>query len=84
MCCIIVKKKIPSENMPFFVSMFKQIQLWNFQNKKLIVCLLLSEMYINNTFLGGGFGMRDTCTPVADSCQCMAKPPQYYKVISLN
>ena len=22
---------------------------------------------------GRGFGMRDTCTPVADSCQCMAK-----------
>ena len=21
----------------------------------------------------GGFGMGDTCTPVADSCQCMAK-----------
>ena len=23
---------------------------------------------------GEGFGMGDTCTPVADSCQCMAKP----------
>ena len=22
---------------------------------------------------GEGFGMGDTCTPVADSCQCMAK-----------
>ena len=22
---------------------------------------------------GGRFGMGDTCTPVADSCQCMAK-----------
>ena len=22
---------------------------------------------------GGGFGMGDTCTPMADSCQCMAK-----------
>ena len=22
---------------------------------------------------GGGFDMGDTCTPVADSCQCMAK-----------
>jgi len=21
----------------------------------------------------GGFGMGDTCTPMADSCQCMAK-----------
>ena len=24
------------------------------------------------------------CTPVADSCQCMAKPIQYCKVISLQ
>ena len=23
--------------------------------------------------VGGGFGMGDTCTPVADSCPCMAK-----------
>ena len=23
--------------------------------------------------VGGGFGMGDTCTPVADSCQSMAK-----------
>jgi len=23
--------------------------------------------------MGGGFKMVDTCTPVADSCQCMAK-----------
>ena len=22
---------------------------------------------------GGGFGIGDTCTPMADSCQCMAK-----------
>ena len=26
----------------------------------------------------------NTCTPVADSCQCMAKPIQYCKVISLQ
>ena len=26
----------------------------------------------------------DTCTPMADSCQCMAKPPQYCKVISFQ
>ena len=29
---------------------------------------------------GGG----NTCTPMADSCQCMAKPLQYCKVISLQ
>ena len=32
----------------------------------------------------GGFRMGNTCTPVADSCQCMAKPLQYCKVISLQ
>ena len=32
----------------------------------------------------GVFRMGNTCTPVADSCQCMAKPIQYCKVISLQ
>ena len=31
-----------------------------------------------------GFRMGNTCTPMADSCECMAKPPQYCKVISLQ
>ena len=30
--------------------------------------------------VGGGFRMANTCTPVANSCQCMAKPIQYCKV----
>ena len=34
--------------------------------------------------VGGGFRMGYTCTPVADSCQCMAKPIQYCKVINLQ
>ena len=34
--------------------------------------------------MGEGFRMGNTCTPVADSCQCMAKPLQYCKVISLQ
>ena len=33
---------------------------------------------------GRGFRMWDTCTTVAYSCQCMAKPPQHCKVISLQ
>ena len=32
---------------------------------------------------GGVFRMGDTCTPMADSRECMAKTPQYCKVISL-
>ena len=34
--------------------------------------------------VGQGFRMGNTCTPVADSCQCMAKPLQYCRVISLQ
>ena len=34
--------------------------------------------------VGGGFGMGNTCTPMANSCQCMVKPLQYWKVISLQ
>ena len=30
--------------------------------------------------VGEEFRMGNTCTPVADSCQCMAKPLQYCKV----
>ena len=30
--------------------------------------------------VGGGFRMGNTGTPMADSCQCMAKPIQYCKV----
>ena len=33
--------------------------------------------------VGEGLRMGNTCTPVADSCWCMAKPIQYCKVISL-
>ena len=30
--------------------------------------------------VGGGFKVGNSCTPVVDSCQCMAKPVQYCKV----
>ena len=33
---------------------------------------------------GKGFRMGNTCKSMADSCQCMAKPLQYFKVISLQ
>ena len=33
---------------------------------------------------GGRFRMGNTCIPMVDSCQCMAKPIQYCKVISLQ
>ena len=34
--------------------------------------------------VGGGFRMGNTCTPMDDLWQCMAKPLQYFKVISLQ
>ena len=34
--------------------------------------------------VGGGFRMGNTCISMADSCQCMQKPLQYCKVISLQ
>ena len=34
--------------------------------------------------VGGGIGMGNICKSMADSCQCMAKPLQYFKVISLR
>ena len=34
--------------------------------------------------VGGKCRMGSTCTPIADSCQCMAKPLQYCKVTSLQ
>ena len=30
--------------------------------------------------VGGGFMFGNACTSLVDSCQCMAKPIQYYKV----
>ena len=30
--------------------------------------------------VGGGFRIGNSCTPVVDSCQCIAKPIQYCKV----
>ena len=34
--------------------------------------------------VGGSFRMGNTCTPVVDSYQCVAKPVQYCKVISFQ
>jgi len=34
--------------------------------------------------VGGEFRMGNTCTSMADSCQCMAKPLKYCKETSLQ
>ena len=33
---------------------------------------------------GRGFSMENICTPMADSCQCVAKPIRYCKVKYMN
>jgi len=51
-----------------------------------------TQSQCSGTTRGMGWGWKwevgsewgDTCTPVADSCRCMAKPPQYCKVITLQ
>ena len=34
--------------------------------------------------MGRGFRIGNSCTPMADSCQCMAKPIQYCKAKNNN
>ena len=40
----------------------------------------MSQRDVAGKELGGGFMFGNACTPVVDSCQCMAKPIQYCKV----
>ena len=42
--------------------------------------ILLSHREVVGREMGGGFMFGIACTSVVDSCQCMAKPIQYYKV----
>ena len=43
-------------------------------------CLGLVHWDDQRDDMGGGFRIGNSCTPAADSCQCMAKPIQYCKV----
>ena len=68
----------------------------NFRNffskiEKLILSKGAQGWYIGMTHrdgmgreMGGGFWIGSTCTPMADSCECMQKPPQHCKVIHLQ
>ena len=38
------------------------------------------SQYCKEIMVERGFRIGNTCTPMADSCQCMAKPMQYCKV----
>ena len=41
---------------------------------------LMTQRDVMRREVGGGFMFGNACTPVVDSCQCMAKPIQYCKV----
>ena len=43
-------------------------------------CMVMTQRDVMGREVGGGFMFGNACTPVVDSCQCMAKPIQYYKV----
>ena len=40
----------------------------------------MTQRDVVGTEVGGGYMFGIACTPVVDSCQCMAKPIQYYNV----
>ena len=43
-------------------------------------CTGMTQGDVMGREVGRGFMFGNTCTPVVDSCQCMAKPIQYCKV----
>ena len=43
-------------------------------------CTGMTQRDVVGREVGGGFMFGIACTPVVDSCQCMAKPIQYCKV----
>ena len=60
----------------------KLILLRGMQNGTLALensLVVLQKFKLNYREVGGGFRIGNSCTPVADSCQCMAKPIQYCK-----
>ena len=44
------------------------------------LCTGMTQRDVVGREVGGGFMFGIACTPVVDSCQCMAKPIQYCKV----
>ena len=43
-------------------------------------CMVMTQRDVMGREVGGGFMFGNACTPVVDSCQCMAKPIHYCKV----
>ena len=47
-------------------------------------CMGMTQRDVVRREVGGGFRMGNTCTPMVDSCCCIAKPIQYCKVKNNN
>ena len=47
---------------------------------KLLIAFKVTQRDDMGREVGGGFRIGNSCIPVMDSCQCMAKPIQYCKV----
>jgi len=60
------------------------VQVWCMRQGARGWCTRMTQRDGIGREMGGEFRMGNTCTPVADSCQCMAKPLQYCKAISLQ
>ena len=43
-------------------------------------CTVMTQRDVMGREVGGGFMFGNACTPMVDSCQCMAKPIQYCNV----
>ena len=62
----------------------RQVQVWCMIQDARGWCTGMTQRDGMGREMGGGFRMGNTCTPMADSCQCMAKPLQCCKVIRLQ
>ena len=60
------------------------VQIWCMRQGAQVWCTGMNLRNGMGKEVGGGFTMGNTCTPMAYSCQCMQKPPQYCKVISFQ
>ena len=47
-------------------------------------CTVMTLRDVMGREVEGGIRMGNTCTPMADSCQCVAEPLDYCKIISLQ
>ena len=58
-----------------FEDVHQLVHLFSFPASQLMIFIFLKKYWRDGMGreVGGGFMMGDTCTPMADSCQCMAK-----------